>query len=533
MIRRDGDRRTEPAPWVNRGAWRLKNILRYSPPTLPATSRMLAMPATANSVLATRTVALDPGRIKPNHFSISIYGDPSAEIDDLLPSIREHGILVAMVVAPGPRPGTWEVLSGHRRLACALALDLAEVPCEVRRIPPGAARRRAILEYNRQRRKTFSQLMREADALEELWGSEASLRRLANLRQGQAGSTNPPGDTECRNSDARMACGDFEQESGNDGPIPPPASRGRTDAGIARHLGMGGKDLYRQARAIWRMAGSGDARARNGVTQLDAGTKTIHAAYKDLRRRDRFSADFRPTPYDVWSFRHDRAFGIPHPGSIPPALVAHTLHYYTSPGALVVDPMAGGGTTIDVCQSMGRRCLAYDLHPTRPEIQPHDVHLGLPPEAADCDLVFCDPPYHTMLARRYARDGIANAPLSEWIAFLHDLARHAFAALRPGGCLALLLAPQTEKDLPVGFGYLDHAFFGYFAATQAGFLPERRISCPMDGAYLPQQVRRAREEGRLLGQVRDLLIMRKPSHIRDTYPEATRISPEIHAFLPV
>jgi hypothetical protein len=32
----------------------------------------------------------------------------------------------------------------------------------------------------------------------------------------------------------------------------------------------------------------------------------------------------------------------------------------------------------------------------------------------------------------------------------------------------------------------------------------------MDGAYLPQHVRRARDEGRMLGQVRDLLVMRKP-----------------------
>ncbi len=472
------------------------------------------MPAIADRSRTTETLALDPKRIKANPFSLSVYGEPSAEIDDLLPSIREHGILVAIAVAPGPKPGTWEVLSGHRRLACAIALGLAEVPCEVRRIPPGPARRRAILEYNRQRRKTFSQLMREADALEELWGSEAGARRLANLRRGESEWTDWSDGTESRNSDDRAADVDSESNPGDDA-RPQRAGRGRTDTAIARHLGMGGKDLYRQARAIWRQSLTGDARAQSGVAQLDAGTKTIHAAYKDLRRRDRFSADFRPTPYDVWSFRHDRAFGIPHPGSIPPALVAHTLHYYTSPNALVVDPMAGGGTTLDVCQSMGRRCLAYDLHPVRPEILAHDVRLGLPAEAADCDLIFCDPPYHTMLARHYARDGIANAPLSEWIRFLNDLAKHSFATLRPGGYLALLLAPQTEKDLPAGFGYLDHAFFGYVAATQAGFLPERRISCPMDGAYLPQHVRRARSEGRLLGQVRDLLVMRKPSQIRD------------------
>jgi hypothetical protein len=296
---------------------------------------------------------------------------------------------------------------------------------------------------------------------------------------------------------------------------------------------MGGKDLYRQARAIWRLAGTGDVRARSGVAQLDAGTKTIHAAYKDLRRRDRFAADFRPTPYDVWSFRHDRAFGIPHPGSIPPAIVAHMLHYYTPPGGLVVDPMAGGGTTLDVCQSMGRRCLALDLHPARTDIRPHDLRHGLPPEAVGCDLIFCDPPYHTMLARHYHRDAIATAPLTDWIAFLRDLARHAYQALRPGGYLALLLAAQTEKDLPAGFGYLDHAFFGYGAAVEAGFLPERRISCPMDGAYLPQQVRRARTDGRLLGQVRDLLVMRKPSHNRDDPPDAVAALRGIHSVGPV
>ena len=173
--------------------------------------------------------------------------------------------------------------------------------------------------------------------------------------------------------------------------------------------------------------------------------------------------------------------------------------------------MAGGGTTLDVCQAMGRRCLAYDLDPIRPEIRAHDVRQGFLPEARGCDLVFCDPPYHTMLARKYHKEGVGSASARRLDGFLDRLARDAFAALRPGGYFALLLATQTEKDLPRGFGYIDHAFLGYRAGTAAGFLPERRISCPMNGAYLPQQVRRARVEGRLLGQVRDLLVMRKPS----------------------
>ena len=339
------------------------------------------MPALASPPQA--IARIDTARIHPNPFSISIYGDPACEIGDLIESVRVHGVLVPLVVAPTERG--WEVLSGHRRLACARLVDLAEVPCEIRPIEGEDARQLAVLEYNRQRRKTFSQMMREADALEGLLALEAKWRSHANLRQGPE----PLDFSDRRNYDDR---------------------KGRTDSHIASAIGLGAKDLYRQARAIWRKARDDDPRARSGVAQLDAGTKTIHAAYKDLRRRDRFTSGFRPTPYDVWLFKHDRAFGIPHPGSIPPGIVAHTLHYFTAPGALVVDPMAGGGTTLDVCESMGRKCLAYDIGPVRPEIVQHDVRLPFPSETAGCDLVFCDPPYHTMLSRRYAENSVADVP---------------------------------------------------------------------------------------------------------------------------
>lgn len=438
---------------------------------------MITLDAPAES----RSIPVD--LIRPSRFSTAIYGDPDAEIecDGLLDSIRQSGILVPLVLTPDG-PDAFELISGHRRLACSRLLGLETVPCEVRDLPRGSARRRAVLDYNRQRRKIFSQIMREADALDALLSPEAQRRRSANLKAG----SDP--------SDRRISDG----------------RGGRTDETIARAIGIGGKDLYRQARAVWKAAESGDPRARSGVAQLDLGTKSIHSAYKDLRRRSRYTTGFRPTPYDVWTFRRDPSFGVPHPGSIPAGIVAHTLHYFSRPGDLVVDPMAGGGTTLDVCEGMGRRCLAYDLDPVRPEIRQGDVRHGFPLETRECDLVFCDPPYHTMLTEPYAAFGVEPEPLTGWIGFLRQLASGAFATLRPGGHIALLLANQTEKDLPSGVGYIDHAFLGYSALAEAGFLPVRRISCPMDGAYLPQHVRRARLDGRLLGQVRDLIVMRKP-----------------------
>jgi hypothetical protein len=256
---------------------------------------------------------------------------------------------------------------------------------------------------------------------------------------------------------------------------------------------------------------NGDIRAGALVAELDARTKTVHAAYKDLRRRTVFSTSFKPTPYDVWSFRHNRAFGVRHPGSVPAKIIAHLIHYFTKPGDLVVDPMAGGGTTLDVCEALGRRCLAYDRRPIRQDIAYNDVKNGLPPNCVGASLVFLDPPYHTQPATNDQLDETAQFPLSAWITFLQHLAQTCHLSLAQGGHVALLVANQTEKDIPVEYGYLDHAFYGYIALLRAGFVPIRRISCPMEGRYLPQDVLAARREGRLLGQVRDLLVMRKPN----------------------
>ena len=196
-------------------------------------------------------------------------------------------------------------------------------------------------------------------------------------------------------------------------------------------LGMGGKDLYRQARALWRLAQSGDVRCsewyRRGWTPVPRPstllTKTYVAAIASV-------PIFAPRL--TMSGRSGTIGPLAFPTRGDPASDhrTHASLLHDSNGASWLTRWPAEGPRLDVCQSMGRRCLAYDLHPVRPEILAHDIRHGFPTEAVDCDLIFCDPPYHTMLARHYSRDGIASAPLTEWVAFLHDLTRHAFATLR-------------------------------------------------------------------------------------------------------
>ena len=90
------------------------------------------------------TTSLPTGILRPNPFSLSVYGETREEVAGLVDSIRDHGILVPIVVTASG--DAWEVLSGHRRLACARLLGLAEVPCQVRSIDGDDNRKLAVLE---------------------------------------------------------------------------------------------------------------------------------------------------------------------------------------------------------------------------------------------------------------------------------------------------------------------------------------------------------------------------------------------------
>lgn len=87
----------------------------------------------------------------------------------------------------------------------------------------------------------------------------------------------------------------------------------------------------------------------------------------------------------------------PMAGATPSWVVWQLLTRYTRPNDLVVDPMAGSGTTLDVARDLGRRALGYDLTPRRPDVFRADART-LPLEDMKTDFVFIDPPYSTHLS---------------------------------------------------------------------------------------------------------------------------------------
>jgi DNA modification methylase len=88
-------------------------------------------------------------------------------------------------------------------------------------------------------------------------------------------------------------------------------------------------------------------------------------------------------------------------GATPSWVIWQLLMRYTREGDLVVDPMCGSGTTLDVARDLGRRGLGYDLTPSRHDIFRADARR-LPLEDGKADFAFIDPPYSTHI--EYSKD---------------------------------------------------------------------------------------------------------------------------------
>ncbi len=115
----------------------------------------------------------------------------------------------------------------------------------------------------------------------------------------------------------------------------------------------------------------------------------------------------------LWDFPRQSYGSAPkgnnkYAGVTPAELIWNLVWRYTEPGDLVVDPMCGSGTTLDVCKEEGRRAICYDIAPppNRKDITKNDARK-IPLPDNHVDLVFIDSPYGDNI--RYNEDPIVLA----------------------------------------------------------------------------------------------------------------------------
>lgn len=148
--------------------------------------------------------------------------------------------------------------------------------------------------------------------------------------------------------------------------------------------------------------------------------------------------------------------GSPHyAGATPSYIIWNLLQRYTRPTDLVVDPCCGSGTTIDVCNDLGRKVIGFDIAPFRGDIRKADCRR-LPLDNASVDFVFVDPPYSDHLeysgapeciGRIRAEDPKYFEALEEMIAGIHRI-------LKPRRFMGLTICDSYKKKsgfVPIGF----------------------------------------------------------------------------------
>jgi DNA modification methylase len=221
--------------------------------------------------------------------------------------------------------------------------------------------------------------------------------------------------------------------------------------GEIKKLGDAGKVLSKMGLS-WR-----DYLTYKGVKALVSVLEGKAVPKKDEGYVDR---DYRPPIFatTLWDYPKQSYGNTPkgdnkYPGVTPAFIIYNLLWRYTKPGDLVCDPMAGSGTTIDVCKEERRRFIAFDIVSTRKDIIQADAR-ALPLKDNTVDLVFIDPPYGDNIRYNDHPLNIGHIPATEERFYdeLEKVMVESKRILKENGVLAWLIGDQWAKGIfvPVG-----------------------------------------------------------------------------------
>ena len=183
----------------------------------------------------------------------------------------------------------------------------------------------------------------------------------------------------------------------------------------------------------------------------------------------------------VWSFPN-RGKWLTHSakyrGNWAPQIPNNLISRYSQEGDVVLDPMVGSGTTMIEAKSLGRKGIAFDIHPEvvkiakeackfeldkefiEPEIKQGDARNMTSIADDAIDLIATHPPYLNII--KYGEkdvDGDLSA-ISNLIKFCDEIekvAKECYRVLKPGKYCAILIGDTRRRRhyVPLAFSVMQ------------------------------------------------------------------------------
>lgn len=216
----------------------------------------------------------------------------------------------------------------------------------------------------------------------------------------------------------------------------------------------------------------------------------------------------------LWDFPRQRYGKTPkgnnkYAGVTPAELIWNMVWRYTEPGDLVVDPMCGSGTTLDVCKEEGRNAICYDVSPPsyRKDIIKNDARK-IPLPDNHVDMVFIDSPYGDNI--KYNEEpqciGSISSETEEFYDELEKVIAESCRVLKPGKVMGWLIGDQWVKKKFTPVGFLLYSRMTKYFDTADIICITRRNQSSNTGIW----ANRARRFNFYLRGFKYLFIMRKP-----------------------
>lgn len=148
----------------------------------------------------------------------------------------------------------------------------------------------------------------------------------------------------------------------------------------------------------------------------------------------------------VWNFgNRDNYAGDSHfYGNAPTQVVEQCILRLSNEEDLIIDPMAGSGTTVDVCKTFRRKVKAFDLTPTRKDIIQNDSRK-IPIKNNSADMIFLHPPYMDMVKYSIKKNDISREKLNGFIEGMREVISEIHRVLKPNKYVCILIGDVVRK----------------------------------------------------------------------------------------